>query len=235
MTERRRGSVLQTADSLAIGRSELRWDGSSLLVELDEQTFPWPSRIRGRLRLHPQALSTRVETLAEAGRHVWTPIAPSARIEVDLREPKLCWSGTAYLDGNAGDTPIEDSFQSWHWSRSALREGSAVLYDVRRRDGSTLELALRFDAQGRALPFEPPAPVRLPSSGWRIARASRGEQGQAAIVKTLEDTPFYARSLLATRLFGEATLGVHESLDLDRFRQPLVQWMLPFRMPRARR
>ena len=62
-----------------------------------------------------------------------------------------------------------------------------------------------------------------------------GVNRDAAIVDTLEDTPFYARSTLAATLCGERTLGVHESLDLDRFNHPVVQWMLPFRMPRARR
>ncbi|WP_428385870.1 carotenoid 1,2-hydratase [Nevskia ramosa] len=234
MTERRRGSVLRAPDVLAIGRSELRWNGQSLIIDLDERTVPWPSRIRGRLRLHPRALSGHVETLAASGHHVWTPIAPSARIEVELDSPKLSWSGEAYLDGNAGDTPIEDAFRSWHWSRNPLRDGSAVLYDVARRDGSALNLALRFDGHGEVSRFEPPPAVVLPKTGWRIDRASRGEGGAAAIVQTLEDTPFYARSLLSTTLCGERTTGVHESLDLDRFRQPVVQWMLPFRMPRAR-
>ena len=32
--------------------------------------------------------------------------------------------------------------------------------------------------------------------------------------------------------FGESVDLVHESLSLDRFRMPIVQAMLPFRMPR---
>ena len=50
--------------------------------------------------------------------------------------------------------------------------------------------------------------------------------------RTLEDTPFYARSLLDTCLLGEPVHGVHESLDLERFRSGWVQMLLPFRMPR---
>ena len=56
----------------------------------------------------------------------------------------------------------------------------------------------------------------------------------ATLARTLEDTPFYARSLVGTRLFGHAATSVHESLDLDRFRSRIVQAMLPFRMPRRR-
>jgi carotenoid 1,2-hydratase len=33
-------------------------------------------------------------------------------------------------------------------------------------------------------------------------------------------------------MFGEDVHAVHESLSLDRFRSPVVQWMLPWRMPR---
>jgi carotenoid 1,2-hydratase len=55
------------------------------------------------------------------------------------------------------------------------------------------------------------------------------------VIQTLEDTPFYARSMLSTRLFGEAVTAVHESLDLDRFRTAWVRALLPFRMPRMAR
>ena len=48
---------------------------------------------------------------------------------------------------------------------------------------------------------------------------------------TLEDTPFYARSVLV----NGSDLTMHESLSLDRFRSPWVQVMLPFRMPRTLR
>ena len=53
------------------------------------------------------------------------------------------------------------------------------------------------------------------------------------VAKTWIDAPFYARSALDTRLFGEDVRAVHESLSLARFRSPIVQSMLPYRMPRA--
>lgn len=231
MTERRRGSVVRDVDSLVIGNSELDWNRDGLTISLDETTVPWPSSIRGCLRLHPQALAQHVETLAPG--HSWRPIAASGRIEVLLESPRLRWSGNAYFDSNAGDSPIEGAMRRWHWSRSPLRDGgAALLYDLDRRDGSRHALGLRFDRHGQAEPFEAPAVAPLPRSGWRVDRQSRGD---AAIIETLEDTPFYARSTLAATLCGEATRGVHESLDLDRFNSTIVQWMLPFRMPRARR
>jgi carotenoid 1,2-hydratase len=48
----------------------------------------------------------------------------------------------------------------------------------------------------------------------------------------LEDTPFYARSLIETTLGGTKVAAVHESLSLDRVANPCVRLMLPFRMPR---
>ena len=51
-------------------------------------------------------------------------------------------------------------------------------------------------------------------------------------VRTFEDTPFYSRSLVAHTVFGEPVESMHESLSLDRFANPVVRLMLPFRMPR---
>ena len=56
--------------------------------------------------------------------------------------------------------------------------------------------------------------------------------GSSTVRQTLEDAPFYARSVLDSRLYGERVEAVHETLDLDRFRLPVVKLMLPFRMPR---
>jgi carotenoid 1,2-hydratase len=89
-------------------------------------------------------------------------------------------------------------------------------------------------ATGRAAAFPPPPRHELGRTAiWRIPRATRAEVPDGAgLAATLEDTPFYARSVLRTRLLGEATTAVHESLELDRFALPIVQAMLPFRMPR---
>jgi len=89
---------------------------------------------------------------------------------------------------------------------------------------------------GSVADFEPPPRVPLSGTGWRIARATRCEAGGTArAVETLEDTPFYARSLVATRLLGEDVVAMHESLSLRRFDTRWVQALLPFRMPRNAR
>jgi carotenoid 1,2-hydratase len=76
-----------------------------------------------------------------------------------------------------------------------------------------------------------PAPAALPHTRiWRINRATHGDA--ARIAATLEDTPFYARSVVTSRLFGRDAMVMHESLDLERFSSRWVKMLLPFRMPR---
>jgi len=236
MTERGRAGVERDAARLAIGPSALRWEDGGLTVELAEWTVPWPRRIAGRLRVVPAAVTRTAFALDEAGRHRWWPLAPAARIEVRLDRPRLRWQGSAYLDSNAGDRPLEEDFAGWTWSRAADGEGTAVLYDAVRRQGGTLSLACRFDASGAMHPVERPVPVALPPTLWRMPRSTRTAAGGGVrLVATLEDTPFYARSLLSLDDGGRRIVAVHESLSLDRFRAPWVQAMLPFRMPRRGR
>ena len=75
-------------------------------------------------------------------------------------------------------------------------------------------------------------PLALPRTRWRLARTTRADEGRASAVRSFEDTPFYSRGLVAHTLFGEHVESMHESLSLDRFANPLVRLMLPFRMPR---
>ncbi len=234
LTERGRRWVRQEASALQIGPSRIGWDGAGLSVDVDEVTVPLPSRIRGRIRLHASQPVTETFVLDAAGRHRWRPVAPCSRVEVDLEQPALRWSGSAYLDTNRGDEPLEAAFHSWHWSRSTLADGSTgVLYDVRPRAGQPLSLALRLDPGGGVSPVEAPPRATLPTSRWGIARATRSDPGTSAHLRaSLEDTPFYARSLVSGRLLGESVTAVHESLSLDRFAQAWVRLLLPFRMPR---
>jgi carotenoid 1,2-hydratase len=82
--------------------------------------------------------------------------------------------------------------------------------------------------------LDPPPVARLPDTRWRIRRETRADRGANVLIRqTLEDGPFYARSLLSTRIFGETAEAVHESLSLDRFATGWVRMLLPFRMPRA--
>ncbi|MFO1057933.1 MAG: hypothetical protein U1E53_13320 [Dongiaceae bacterium] len=149
------------------------------------------------------------------------------------RAPRQPLARPAYLDSNDGDEPLERAFPGWTWSRARVGRDTAVLYDVARRDGSSLAIATRFRADGGTEDFAPPPPAALPPSLWRIPRTTRADAGHpAAVRETVLDAPFYARSVLSSRLLGAPVTAMHESLSLDRFVQPWVQLMLPFRVPR---
>jgi carotenoid 1,2-hydratase len=234
MTERGRAALHRERDLLVIGPSSLQWDGSSLVLDLKEWGVPLPRRIRGRIRVHPTGLGRRVFGLDAAGRHRWMPIAPAARVEVSMADPACSWQGHGYCDTNGGDEPIESAFSSWSWSRAPMAGGrSAMLYDVVERDGARRSIAARYAADGEDEDFAPPPRVKLGTTAWGIRRETQAEAGSTPrVVRTLENTPFYARSELATRLLGEDVAAVHESMNCERFDTPWVRLMLPWRMPR---
>ncbi|WP_405231358.1 carotenoid 1,2-hydratase [Lentisalinibacter salinarum] len=232
-TERRTARVERSADEFRIGPSRVRRDGDDLLFEIDEVTVPVPTRLRGTVRVRPEIPGAGPYVLDTEGRHHWQPLAPRARVEVDLSSPASHWSGSGYLDSNWGDDALERDFVGWNWSRMDAGQDTAVLYDAVRRDGSRHSLALRFAPDGGTTNFEAPPAAILPATGWRVARTTRAEEpGGARVLRTLEDTPFYARSIVEAQLFGETLTGIHESLSLDRFASPWVQCLLPFRAPR---
>ncbi|WP_235830291.1 carotenoid 1,2-hydratase [Algihabitans albus] len=232
MTERGRPALERSASRLSIGPSALRWDGSALTVEIDEIAVPLPRRVRGRVRLLPEALTERSFVLDGKERHRWWPLAPVSRIEVELDSPDLHWSGPAYLDSNGGEEPLETGFRFWAWSRAAHDEGTTIAYDAQRRDGSEVSLGLDFDRRGEVAEIELPPQTALRSGLWGVRRPARGDRGEVRLVRTFEDAPFYTRSQLTGRLCSREVEAVHESLDLDRFANPLIKLMLPFRMPR---
>ena len=231
MTERGARSLQRDKDTLTIGPSSVRFDGASLIFNIDEKTSRWSSPIRGEVRATPRALLDRHYRLDSAGRHRWWPLAPMARIEVDLHSPAMRWSGDAYCDSNEGDEPLERGIESWHWMRGTIDRDAVVIYDVRDRRASESVFALRFARDGSVDAIRPPALCRLNSSKWLLPRATRSDT-HASIVETLDDTPFYVRSIVNTQLCGRELICVHESLSLNRFASPIVQAMLPFRLRR---
>jgi carotenoid 1,2-hydratase len=231
MTERGARDVARDEDHFAVGPSAMAWRDGSLEITIAETTVPVPRRVRGVVRLTPSALSDHQERLDAAGLHGWQPVAPFARVTAAFESPALRWSGAGYHDMNWGAEPLEKAFTSWTWSRAAVKDAAYVLYDTQRRDGSRYAFALRFDAQGRASPCPMPKTVALGRSAWHMDLETPSET-PATIISPLEDTPFYARSLVAAQIDGAPVTSFHESLSLDRFRNPVVQAMLPFRMPR---
>ncbi|GAB5348316.1 hydroxyneurosporene dehydrogenase [Alteriqipengyuania sp. 357] len=237
MTERGRGDVEQGRDILSLGPSSVRWTGQALEIDIVEQDkrlgIPWQRPVRGRVRVIPEALNPVSFALDPAEKHHWHCLAPRARIEVEMHEPEVRWTGRAYLDSNFGAESLEEGFDVWHWSRAHMKEGAMVCYEGKRSDGSRFASAIRFDAYGLPQQAELPLTAPLPNTAWQMERRTRGDRGHASVIKTWEDSPFYARSTLSSRLCGEQVVAVQESLDMRRFSSPIVQFMLPYRMPRV--
>jgi carotenoid 1,2-hydratase len=173
-----------------------------------------------------------VLALTPDGGHVWAPIAPVARIAVDLGS-RGCWQGHGYFDHNRGIRALEADFSFWTWGRFPHKGGASLFYDAVRRDGSALGTALHVDAQGRVEPFQAPPPTPFRRSLWGVKRETRADPGsRPRQVLAMLDAPFYCRSVVETKLAGETVRGVHEALDLDRFRGPWLMPMLAMRVPR---
>jgi carotenoid 1,2-hydratase len=235
MTERGRSSVERSSTCFSVGPSQLKWTGEHLQIDLDEVSVPFPRRIRGTVRVYPDAVVNFSASLDDQSKHRWGPIAPCARVEVDLPKPGMKWRGNAYLDSNEGDEPVTIPFITWDWSRARMADNStAVIYDVTLINGSKTLLAERFKPDGTSEPFVPATQrEKLPTTFWRVDRGIRSDSGYSTrVLETLEDSPFYARSLLHTQLFGEQVTAVHETLQPLLLNNRAVRMMLPWRMPR---
>ncbi|RJS92102.1 carotenoid 1,2-hydratase [Salinisphaera sp. Q1T1-3] len=235
MTERDRNAVTPRPDSLAIGPSRVHWDGQALTLDVAERGSPLPRRVSGRIVVRPDALTPEPFALDAEARHLWHPLAPQGDVTVTLQNPGLQWSGRAYCDHNRGTRPLEADFNRWQWARMTTgKRRSRIDYDVVMCDGTTRGLALAVDAHGQVQGDAPqPAWHALPPTRlWRVPRAIRSEAAPS-VTRTLEDTPFYARSEIVTEREGAPAHGVHESLSLSRFSAPWVRTLLRFRMPRV--
>lgn len=239
LNERGRAEVHRDASSLTLGASTVRWERGALVVSLVERTTPFlPARVLGDQRIvgtvtvHPKVRVDEAHVLDGEGLHRWWSVAPLARVEVDLTEPRVRWSGEGYHDANAGDGPLEESFHSWHWTRASTPDGAAILYDAERVDGRRLPFGRRVTLDGRVEPLAGPVRAPLARTTWGVERSTRADLGRARVKRTLEDSPFYARSEIETRLLGHDVSAMHESLDLTRFTERWVQALIPFRTRR---
>lgn len=234
MTERGRGSLRREASRFQVGPSSLAWNGRWFELRFDERGCPWPSRVRGLVRIHPSAFTDFHANLDEAGLHRWGPLAPCSRVEVELPDLGLSWGGHGYLDSNEGDEPIHRPFTRWDWSRSTSHDlSTSVIYDVQCKSGTQRLIAQRFLRDGRSEGFDAPVRHALPRTAWGIERCTRSDEGShPRVSQVFENTPFYVRDLVASTLNGEPVTAVHESLDAIRLASWPLRFMLPFRMPR---
>jgi len=236
LTERGAGDLKRGRDQIVIGPSRVEQSGDERFTfHIHEVCNPWPTRLSGQIELSVPALGQRSFELDPDGLHRWWPAAPAGRVKVTMKKPGIAWEGAAYLDCNAGVVPLEETFLNWHWQRSAAEAGSGhIHYDATLTNGERRSLGLRYDPDmscyeladsGRDTPISS-TPL------WRAQRLCRTVSGQPRVIETLEESPFYARSVLDLDTGLGPRKVMHESLHLDRFTRPWMQWLLPFRMPR---
>ena len=233
MTEHSRHSLERSQDFFRVGPSNLSWRDGRLEIHIRERSAPLGRRMAGRVVVEPRYLNARGFQLDAGGRHRWRPIAPDARITVDFDRPQLSWQGDGYIDTNAGERALEDDFVRWNWSRAARQSETLITYAVTQVDEQDRSLSLAFDQSGTIRESQVPSESQLPGTLWKVDRPARSH-ASSALLRTLEDTPFYTRSLLSATADDEQFLMMHESLDLARFKSRWVRMLLPFRMPRVR-
>ena len=235
MTDRGASALRQSEDCLTVGPSSMHWDGDKLVVHINEISTPHCNRIEGTVTIRPSGVTNVELPLTQDGAHIWRPFAPTSHIEVDLKRPGWTWNGHGYFDANFGTRSLEEDFSYWTWARLPLQQGTACLYDASRRDGSSLAVGYSFseDGEARAIEMPPKAPMRR--SLWALRRETRSDAGfRPKQVKHMLDAPFYNRAAIVTKINGEESVGVHEALDLNRFRSPFLKPMLAVRVPRRR-
>ncbi len=230
MTERGSKHVMRTTQKFSVGPSSLAWGNDCLQIDITERCMPLPSLLHGRVKMTLGHTYNSPIALDAHNKHFWQAVAPQARVSVEFENPKLSWSGPAYHDMNWGDEPLERGFTNWTWLRANTSTGTHVFYDVERRDGSRLSFGRRFE-NGHIIEREVPVRQTLKSGIWGMARRVSSDVAPR-LISTLEDAPFYTRNHVGLTLDGAQCDAFHESLSLDRFTNPVVQMMLPFRMPR---
>jgi len=237
MTDRGRSALRQSRDELTVGPSSMTWRDNRLVIEVNEiGAPPLVSRVRGRIEVIPSAITDVELALAPDGSHVWRPFAPGCRIIVDLDAPGWQWEGHGYFDANFGTRALEQDFSRWTWGRFPVRGGTTCFYDAERCNGSTLACGVRFGADGTAEPVALPPEASLRRSLWALPRSTRADANcRPRQVLAMLDAPFYCRSAVRTRIDGEDTVGVHETLDLRRFRSAALKLLLAVRVPRRAR
>jgi carotenoid 1,2-hydratase len=232
MTERGLAHVRRGDDRFSVGPSSMAWENGSLVITIDERCAPLPFALKGRVIFKPSELYDSPVMLDADTKHFWQAVAPHGHVKVDMEQPALSWEGSAYHDMNWGNEPLENGFEKWNWCRSATPKGTKVFYDLTRRNGTTFAFGRNFQ-NGNISDVDLPARHSLSRGFWGMPRDVNSES-PPTLIATFEDAPFYTRNHIAISIAGERRKAIHESLSLKRFAHPIVQLMLPFRMPRWR-
>jgi len=238
------------ADS-AIERIDGRDGTGGLRVTIREHTAPFfltlagvGARVEGTIELEPLSPPIDPVELHADGdvRHLWHVLMRAARVRVRFARPDFAFDGVGYHDVNAGDGRLERAFASWSWARFHDEARTTIVYATHERTGAARAWVVdaRDDAatSARTATLLPEGERRRAPWGLMVPRWFAVDDGGRTLrctpTRILEAAPFYAR--YAARLGGDggvrSSTGVGEFLDLDRFRDRGVQFLLRFKMRR---
>lgn len=239
-----------------IADSAIERDGDRLRVTIRERSAPFlvalagvGARVEGVIDVEPQARALApVELGGDPERHRWHVLVPRARVRVRFSRPDFAFDGVGYHDVNSGDGRLERAFSSWSWARFHEADRTTIVYVTHERSGASR--AVVVDAHdGEAAAARPaallpegeriPLPWGLTVPRW-FAVDDAGRTLRCRPTQLYEAAPFYARyaaSLEIPQAAPAAThvrklTGVGEYLDLDRFQDRGVQFLLRFKMRR---
>ena len=226
--------------------------GGALRVTVHERTAPFfvalagvGARVDGTIDVEPLGPPIDpVELSAEGSvRHLWHVLMRRARVRVRFSRPQFAFDGVGYHDVNAGDGRLERAFASWSWARFHDDANTTIVYATHERAGAARAWVVdaRDDEPTAARPAavlpegeRRRAPWGLMMPRW-FAVDDAGRTLRCTPTRILEAAPFYAR--YEARLGDVSAVidkpsGVGEFLDLDRFRDRSVQFLLRFKMRR---
>ena len=230
MTERKEKSIGLDANNFQIGPSNICWNGKSLDINFKEITIPHLDSLEGTISIYPEYITDIEVLLKPDGTHIWRPFAPISRIKVETNKKGWKWEGNAYLDGNFGTRALEQDFSYWTWSRLPCKEGSIAFYDANRRKGKPLSVSLKFYSDGLVKEMIAPPETQLSRSLWAVQRKTRSDiDYKPKQIKHMLDAPFYTRSGIKTKIYGEEMIGVHEALDLN-LEAEFFNLLIPFNL-----
>jgi carotenoid 1,2-hydratase len=159
----------------------------------------------------------------------------STAVIYDVRDRAVQANSTENKVSSASSHGSVSSRESSLRAARALEFNQASDAQLRFADNQSSRLiTARFRPNGQVEPFELGPRQALPTGIWGVGRSIRSDPKAptARLVQTLEDTPFYMRSVVSQTLLGEEVHAMHETLFLPRVRSRLVRLMLPWRMPR---
>jgi carotenoid 1,2-hydratase len=235
-----------------IGDSSIeRVEGGGLRVTIVEQSAPFlialagiGARVEGTIDVEPLSPPIDpVELHAEGDvRHLWHVLMRSARVRVRFARPDFAFDGVGYHDVNAGDGRLERAFASWSWARFHEADRTTIAYATHERTGAArawvVDARDRDRTVARTATLLPEGERRRAPWGLMVPRWFAVDDGGRTLrctpTRILEAAPFYAR--YQARLQNQSGVsditGVGEFLDLDRFRDRGVQFLLRFKMRR---